>query len=616
MCGIWASIGLSPPSSVIDSVAHRGPDGRGWKEFTSSAGPIVIAHRRLAIIDTSDAAAQPMAWRNGRFWITYNGEVYNYLELRAELEGLGYCFATHSDTEVILAAYECWGEACLDRFVGMFALVIHDREAQRLFAARDRFGVKPLYFWQSGASLAFASEIKQILALPGVAARVNAARAFDFLADGLFDHTDETLFVGVRQLRGGEYLAIDLAGWRHDHRVEARRWYELPEPNSLALDEAEAAERFHALLAEAVRIHLRADVTVGSCLSGGLDSSSIVCLAVDELVRQRASNIFHTVSACFTEKTADERRFVDAVVARTGVLNAQVFPRPDDLARQIESVMRHQEEPFSSTSIFAQWCVFERARAESIKVMLDGQGADEQLAGYHGMFPLYHRQLLCQGRPDRLWRAMVERRRLHAVSLRSQMISLASTFRPRSVGRGKRRVWIGQGLQGAAPLASTVSAGHGLGQACRDLVQSTSLPMLLHYEDRNSMAHSVEARVPFLDHRLVEFSVALGDAHKMQGAVTKSVLRRGLKDVLPPAIVERQDKLGFATPEELWLKGPLRDYALQGVDESIERFPGFFEAGPLRRLVRTMLDGTVPFDFRVWRVVSFGLWGRLFAVGA
>lgn len=634
MCGIWASLGFIPAPAVIDSVAYRGPDGRGWKEFASNAGPVVLAHRRLAIIDTTDAASQPMGWRDGRFWLTYNGEVYNYLELKAELAAKGYRFTTHSDSEVILAAYEEWGEACLAHFVGMFAFVIFDRQDQKIFAARDHFGVKPLYVWHDRAILAFASEIKQFASVPGFAARVNPARCYDFLAGGLFDHTDETLFAGVRQLRGGECMTVELDRWYAERCAQARRWYRLPKPNTLRLSETAAADAFRALLADSVRVHLRADVTVGSCLSGGLDSSTIVGLAVEELARQGAQNVFHTVSACFTEKSADERRYVDAVVAKTGVLNSQVFPRPECLMQKVETITRHQDEPFGSTSIFAQWCVFERAGAEGIKVMLDGQGADEQLAGYHAMFPIYYRQLIRSGHGLSLLKTIADRRRLHGATLRGELTGLAIALTPapwlgyavRRVRHHEQRNWISADLERATksdltPFHAAVARDalgpiDGLGRACRAHVQTTNLPMLLHYEDRNSMAHSVEARVPFLDHRLVEFSIALGNAHKMSCAETKSILRRAMKDVLPPAVRDRTDKLGFATPEQVWFSGPLRRYVLEGIDDALQRFPEFFDAAGLRKMGRDMLDGGRPFDFKLWRAVSLGIWGRVFAVTA
>ncbi|HEV2547579.1 MAG TPA: asparagine synthase (glutamine-hydrolyzing) [Stellaceae bacterium] len=631
MCGIWASVGSVPPDAAIDLVAHRGPDGRGWQKLASTAGPVVLAHRRLAIIDTSMAGIQPMAWSGGRRWIVHNGEIYNYLELRRELEALGHPFRTETDTEVILAAYAQWGAGSLERFIGMFAFVIYDRDAETLFAARDRFGIKPLYLWQSAGQLAFASEIKQFRALPEFTARVNAARAYDFLAGALFDHTDETLFAGVRQLRGGECVSVELPRWRADGALPVRRWYELPPANTREFREDVAAEGFAHLLADAVRLHLRADVTVGSCLSGGLDSSSIVSLAVEELRRQRARNAFHTVSACFAEAEVDESRFIDAVVAKTGVHSSRVMPQPERLIAEVEAIARHQDEPFGSTSIFAQWCVFERAAAERITVMLDGQGADEQLAGYHAGFATYYRQLAAAGD----WRGIAEtlrgRLRRHRAPLRGEARSillalLPPPWRTPLVGavRGREMsVWLGRALieagGGTRPLQAALARDgfgpmNGLGEACRAQLKTTSLPMLLHYEDRNSMAHGIEARVPFLDHRLVEFSLALGDHHKMNGAETKAVLRRGMHGHLPEAVRRRSDKLGFATPEERWFKGPLRTYVLDGIEAAISRAPAFFAADGLRRVAREMLAGTRPFDFMIWRTVSFGLWARVFDV--
>jgi asparagine synthase (glutamine-hydrolysing) len=634
MCGIFASIGMTPPPAAIDAVAHRGPDGRGWNQFESAAGPVVLAHRRLSIIDTSAAGRQPMAWGDERWWITCNGEIYNYLELRRELEERGHLFRTATDTEVILAAYAEWQEACLDRFVGMFAFVLYDRRAGRIFAARDRFGVKPLYYWRRGREIAFASEIKQFIALPEFAARTNHARAYDFLAAGLFDHGEETLFAGVRQLRGGQYMLLDLAGWQHEVAMAPRRWYQLPPANTLVCSEAEAAEAFGALLVEAVRLHLRADVTVGSCLSGGLDSSSIVCLAASALDGSQARRAFRTVSACYAEKSIDESAYVDAVVAAAGIGSVRVYPQPDELAARAETIARHQDEPFGSTSIFAQWCVFERAAADRVKVMLDGQGADEQLAGYHASFALYYRQLVRAGAWRQLAAALAARRRVHGAGLAGEAASVAAALLPATVRSrlvGARRAhqaaaWLGAMLvferaeRSTPGQAALARDGFGpvdaLGESCRAQIQTTTLPMLLHYEDRSSMAHGVEARVPFLDHRLVEFSVALGDQHKTVGADTKRVLRQAMRNTLPALVRERTDKLGFATPEESWLKGPLRRFALDGVQQAIDLFPDFFEVDGLRRMAREMLDGARPFDFALWRVISFGLWGRAFRVAA
>ena len=631
MCGIWFSVGFSPDPARIDIVAHRGPDGRGWAVFDSPLGPLALGHRRLSIIDLSDAAAQPMSYGDGRYRIVYNGEIYNYIELRRELMGLGRRFHTQSDTEVLLAAYDEWGEAALDRLDGMFGLVIWDARARVAFAARDRFGIKPLYFYSTPQGLALASEIKQLAGLPGFTARMNIARTYDFLASGIMDHTAQTLFENVGQLRGGECLRLDLQHWQPGEPLPIRRWYRILEPGTLDIGEREASERFRALLAQSVRLHLRSDVPVGSCLSGGLDSSSIVCLMAREFAAEGNGARVNAVSACYDVKAVDERPFMEAVVAHSGSIPHWCYPRVEDAFAEAERITWHQDEPYGSTSIFAQWSVFAAARKAAIKVMLDGQGADEQLAGYHGGFPYYYSGLIRQWRFAELLRAMAERHFWHGASFFAEARNLLSPLLPQGLARWLRRG--GQVLGGHNWINGELSRRHlgrspfetaresigappvkGIAELCLVMTQSSNLQMLLHWEDRNSMAHSIEARVPFLDHKLVELSIALGERHKMVGGDTKRVLRRAMAGILPETVRRRRDKLGFATPETSWFRGPLREPLLAGVEDTLRRFPGLFDAGETRAHARGMLDGRREVDFSLWRIVNLGIWGRLFGV--
>jgi asparagine synthase (glutamine-hydrolysing) len=633
VCGIWFSLGFAPDRANIDVVAHRGPDGSGWKVFRSVAGPVALGHRRLSIIDLSDAAQQPMAYADERYWIVYNGEIYNYIELRGELEAAGRRFRTQSDTEVLLAALAQWGQAALDRLVGMFAFVVWDSAAQSIFAARDSFGVKPLYVFATPQGVALASEIKQFTGLSGFSARLNVARAYDFLSSGIMEHTDGTLFEGVRQLRGGECVGFDLQRWRLGEDLPIRRWYRIQEPGTLDIGEREAGQRFRALLADSVRIHLRSDVPVGTCLSGGLDSSSIVCLMARELdaAGQRAK--VNSVSACYDEQSVDERPFMEAVVERTRCIPHWCYPRFEDAFALAERITWHQDEPYGSTSIFAQWCVFEEARRAGLKVMLDGQGADEQLAGYHSCFPQYFAGLIRQRQFATLLHAILERRIWHGVSLADQIRSLFVLLTPARWARWLRRKrlavahhdWLaGDGLRpylgGSAFEIARESIGRpavrGIGDLCIVLTHSANLAMLLHWEDRNSMAHSVEARVPFLDHRLVEFAIALGDRHKMVGGDTKRVLRRAMTGILPDVVRDRRDKLGFATPESEWFRGPLREAVVAGIEQTLARYPGLLNPAGVRARADDMLCGRRPVDFSLWRIISLGIWGRVFAVTA
>jgi asparagine synthase (glutamine-hydrolysing) len=629
VCGIFASLGFPPDKANIDIVSHRGPDGEGWRTFDTERGPLSLGHRRLAIIDLSDAGHQPMSYADGRYWLVFNGEIYNYVELKRELEALGHIFASHSDSEVLIAAYSQWGEDALQRFMGMFAFVIWDAREQRLFAARDRFGIKPLYLASSPRGIAFGSEIKQLLNLPGISRRMNLARTRDFLASGISEHTSQTMFSDVHQLRGGECVTLDLARWSPGQNLPIRRWYGILKSGELKLSEQEAGERFRELLTESVRMHLRSDVTVGSCLSGGLDSSSIVCL-MDRLLREQDVDApINTISACYNEKEVDERPFMEAVVSSTHSIPHYVYPTVHDAIAQAEKITWHQDEPYGSTSIFAQWSVFSAARQARVKVMLDGQGADEQLAGYHSGFYYYMAELVRRQRWVAFARTLRERQAYHGLSYAEQLRGLSVPFLPRRLlGRGKQMLgmpdWlasdafrtIGNPRDAFSIALSEIGLGpvQTIGDLCVALTQGSNLTMLLHWEDRNSMAQGIEARVPFLDHRLVEFSIALGGSHKIHHGDTKRVLRRAMAGVLPPEVANRRDKLGFATPEQTWFRGPLRNAIEDGVEETLARFPSLLHAENTRRLARQMLAGDRPLDFTAWRIVNVGIWGRVFGV--
>jgi asparagine synthase (glutamine-hydrolysing) len=562
-------------------------------------------------------------------WIAYNGEVYNHLELRQELEAEGIQFATRSDTEVLLAAYQRWGSKCLERFNGMFAFVLVDLGRGTAFAARDRFGVKPLYYRiGAGGTIAFASEIKQFAALPDWKPALNGQRGYDFLAWGLFDHTDETLFEGVYQLRGGEFTEIELddrgVPRRAGTRLQTMRWYNLSaEPFSGSFNEA--SMRMGELLADSVRLRTRSDVPVGSCLSGGLDSSSIVCLLHRELLGLGAGTQ-KTFSAVATLQAYDESRFIDEVVRTTGVDAHRVEPGVDGLFRALDQVAHHQDEPFGSTSVYAQWHVFALSARHGVKVMMDGQGADEQLAGYHGFFGVLLGSLLRSGRWSEFVSEVGAIRRAHAYPMNWCLQQSLNNVLPEILRRPLRRLagrtsaqpdWLDLSRLRAIPVNPYIAAGHAGAKSIADMSEAqllaSSLPMLLHWEDRNSMAHSVEARVPFLDYRLVEFVLGLPDEYKLSAGVTKRVLRQAMLGVLPETIRGRMDKLGFATPEEVWMKSDSPKLFRDALCEAIASSNGILRPSALSVLNR-MIDGKIPFSFLPWRLISFGTWVRKFGV--
>ncbi|MRD72309.1 asparagine synthase (glutamine-hydrolyzing) [Rhodocyclus tenuis] len=658
MCGITAilsqeGVSASCLSQMNALIRHRGVDGEGYVVSRAGSvwsfsggdtpsgvdlpplpsqggwdGPVVaLAHRRLAILDVSAAGHQPMSYANQRFWISYNGEIFNFVELRDELEALGYVFSSGSDTEVVLASYQQWGEDCLTRFNGMWAFAVWDREQGTFFAARDRFGVKPLYYWcGTGRSIYFFSEIKQLTVAPGWQARVNPQRAYDYLAWGLSDHTEETLFAGVYQIPPGCFISLDLQRLSavHDGKLNHIRWYELvPRPFFGGFPDA-AAEFFH-LLKDSISLRLRADVSIGSCLSGGLDSSGIVCIA-NSLLRQRdVAELQKTFSACAIDPRFDERKWIDAVVDATGVDAHYCYPAVDSLFSELPAIAWHQDEPFGSTSIFAQWSVFQLAAQNDVKVMLDGQGADEQLAGYYSYFGPRFAGLFKQWQFDQLFSEIAAVRDMHGRSMLRSLFGMLQVMLPagsRSVlraivgGVASSPPWLDMEALGAQPIDPNAALGvysDSVAALSRAQLTGANLQMLLHWEDRNSMAHGIESRVPYLDYRLVEFVLGLPEEYKLSGGVTKRVQRAALQGVIPEKTRSRADKLGFVTPESVWMKEHSPDLFRDLMERARRVCSGVLnERSTL--VLEDVIAGRRPFDFSIWRMLSFGQWVDRFDV--
>jgi asparagine synthase (glutamine-hydrolysing) len=672
MCGIAVLVraaGLASPGAIVPMtrlVRHRGPDDEGFATFTRAGlaaqlysgeagprrdawqaggepgaeaiadgtSPVVAAfgHRRLSIVGLGAGGHQPMGLHDGSVWIVFNGEIYNFPEIREELAAAGHRFSSETDTEVLLAAYRQWGKACLDRFNGMFAFVLLDREKGVVFAARDRFGVKPLYYWIApDSTIAFASEIKQFTVLPGWRARLNGQRGYDFLEWGLIDNTDETLFSGVFQLPGGHFVELPVESQGSlpapvpGGRLAPSCWYRL-QARRFEGDETAAWAGFHQTFEASIALRLRADVPVGSCLSGGLDSSSIVCV----MSRLLASHEMraHTFSAAAHASKFDESHFARMVLEATGAHGTFVYPDAASLFSSLDRLAWHQDEPFGSTSILAQWHVFSEAAAAGVKVMLDGQGADEQLAGYHSFFAPRLATLLRQARLRELAAEVRALRSVHGHSMPWIAGRALDGLLPDALRQRLRRLagkpsastpvdidLLRLGAQAQDPFALALAA-HGdrtLAGLSRAQLLSTSVPMLLHFEDRNSMAHSVEARVPFLDYRLVEFALGLPDEFKLREGTTKRVLRGAMKGILPEPVRTRQDKMGFLTPEELWLRRDAPEQFRAATREAISHSHGVLLPSA-QSMLEHMIRGDEPFSFKPWRRISFGAWMRVFNV--
>jgi len=618
-------------------VRHRGPDDEGYLLWTDGAPPqrfaggdtmaesrrvhglrdlpldaecrVALGHRRLSIVDLSAAGHQPMVHGATGLAVCYNGEIYNHVELRVELERLGHRFISASDTEVLLKAWLEWGPECLQRLNGMFAFVLLDpRAPATLHAARDRFGVKPLYFAAVNGLLAFASEIKQIRTLPGFAHRLDEEMACAYLAFGLMDHTGRTLDAGISQLRGGERAAVRLDDAALG--VEVVRWYDLA-PRALAAPAHAAAAQFRELLDDSVRLRLRADVPVGSCLSGGLDSSAIVCLAHGALGETESGAGQITVTACYEDRRFDEWRFAERVVDRVGATAVRVWPAIERLQAELDLQLWHLDEPSGSTSQFSQWCVFDGAAGAGLKVMLDGQGSDEQLAGYGGSDASLYAGLLRRGSLGGLaGEVAAYRRRLGALPI-GQLLVAARTTVPAidAVWPNRfRPIWRAPSWMAGADSMAPTAQPRDLAHHLRRQLLETSLPLLLRYEDRNSMAWSVESRVPFLDYRLVEFLAGVPDAMKTYRGVTKVLLRDAMQRVVPDEILARRDKMGFVTPEELWLKQTATSWFRSGVDVAVEAAPTLLRADGVTQMMDSMIAGSIPFTFEPWRILCLGRW--------
>jgi len=630
MCGITGIVNLKrmPANRLFlekmnASLAHRGPDDEGfWVD--PHAKNIGLAQRRLSILDLSPLGHQPMFYDNRNLVIVFNGEIYNYLEIREELIKLGYKFHSQSDTEVILASYKEWGTKCLDKFNGMWAFVIYDRKNDLIFAARDRMGVKPFYYLYDRKKFLFASEIKGILAHPEVKAIPNEKIVWDYLIYGLVDHSEETFFQDIRELLGGHYLILK------NGKIKISKYWDLdPKKETPRLSDKSLQEKFQELFFDSVKLRLRSDVPIGTCLSGGLDSSAIVCVINNFLKEEgkiaQIGEWQKTFSAAYDSrkyKGCDERPFIKSVVAKTKAKSRLVFPSGDKLVKEIKDVIWYQDYPFCSTSIYAQWNVFRLAKQNGVKVMLDGQGSDELLAGYHPYFGIYFAELLKEFNIPRLVYEAVAYSKKHERPVIAIFKELFSGLARRGIlGSIASRFMHNQWPEYTVFLPEwrnkyrSPTLDRPTGDFLKDGLHNHlkySLTSLLRYEDRDSMAFSIESRVPFLDYRLVEFVYSLADNQKIRQGETKWIMRQSLKGILPEKIRNRQDKIGFATPEEYWLKEELGKEMKKVFTSDKFQSRGMFVKGKASKLFEKYLKGEIKNYQLFWRLYNYEMWMRVF----
>jgi asparagine synthase (glutamine-hydrolysing) len=587
MCGIFgiwdltgAPVDLARVHRATSAIRHRGPDDEGYllantrtAVATSSGGPdtdhgvslsgldryrsehfdLAFGFRRLSIIDLSPAGHQPMASADRKRWIVFNGEIYNYQELRTELTRLGHEFRTATDTEVILAAYAEWGESCVQHFNGMFAFAIWDMAERTLFVARDRFGEKPFFYvHQPGRLFAFASEMKALWAAEIIGRQIHEPTLALFTHFGQVEIGEQTIYQDTLRLPQAHSLTLTADG-----RLQKRRYWDIdPRIRDEGRKDEEYAEEFRERFMHSVRLRLRADVPVGSSLSGGLDSSTVVSV-INRLLPEHA--VQKTFSARFDDPSRDEGRWMDLVTANNRLERHDVWPNAERFFEELESLTWHQEEPFTSASVYAQWSVMRLARENNVTVLLDGQGADEMLAGYHSYFNEITDDLLNSLKFGAYLKWRRDCLTLHGVvpgSFSRVLIQKVPKPLKRLAKKGLRKNGIQAEIEPAGPQYPREFKG--VSSLRKLLWWSTTregLVELLRYADRNSMAHSREVRLPFLDHNLVEFVFTLPDRMLVRDGFTKWILRKAFVDTVPIAISNRVDKLGYMPPQERWLGG-------------------------------------------------------------
>ena len=622
MCGIWASINAPDAVAGLQAAAHRGPDGEGWARFDTPAGRLELGHRRLAIYDPTPASDQPASCADGRYTLIFNGALYNYRELREELKSLGHVFRTSGDTEVFLAAFAEWGNDCFARIDGMFAAVFYDAKRQVLTIARDRFGEKPLYGTDFGGNgLALVSELPQLTAGTGISPRLDPWSLRRFLGNATLDTHEFTFFSERWSFPPGCSADIPLSSGKApcwDDVAENCEPYWSP-PSAEGMSESDAVSALREAMDLAVARQLVADVPVGGCLSGGLDSS-IILGTVDRL-RSGQRDPFICVSAIFDEaddggQSLSERPYVEAAIKGKNIELVEVHPGEDDVADRLDDILKTQGEPFPGTSICAQYFVFEAARKAGIKVMLDGQGADELFAGYAPMAGYAMADRLARLDPSVLkefkaliaepsdltasslsrgiWRALVSE------PFRRTLLSAMGRFPPRGGPVDAILEPPFRMRKGETRLETLIA----------NLADLNSLPGLLRYEDRNSMAFAVETRLPFLSGPVGDLAFQIPSRFKVKNGFTKNILREAFKDRLPPEIAWRRKKLGFVTPQQRWMRGKVGRWVDQHLETSIEAFRPILNADWIETELARKANGQAPGE-TAFRVACAGRWAEL-----
>jgi asparagine synthase (glutamine-hydrolysing) len=607
MCGIAGFIDnqLSETSrldlthKMLQKITHRGPEASN----VFIDGPVSLGHNRLKIIDLSDAANQPFEYDD--VMIIFNGEVYNYIEIRADLEAKGFRFRTQGDTEVMCAAYKHYGEDCVKHFVGMWAFAIWDKTKRRLFCSRDRFGIKPFYYIRRGENFYFASEYKALKELPYFNGQINTEQVNRGLQMAWTGYRDETYYQQIVALEPAHNIV-----WENGKLSISKYWdIDFSQPAS-TLKWAEKKEQFYSLFKDSVRLHARSDVQNGQCLSGGLDSSSITSM-YSTLMPDTPIKSF----TIYYEDGVDERPYVYEVRKKYANIEPHYYsPSDAHLEATFNHIAYHADVPMLASSHISQYFLMQLAKSEGVTVVIDGQGSDEYLGGYLHSFYRVLGQLMAGGRVFKalgILNELAAREKFNSSKKRNFLLkSLVSGFSTENSIYNLELAQLDKYLlSDVEDLQFENKTTDKFNNLLYHLLMNTTLQTLLHYEDRNSMAFSLESRVPFLDHRLVEFAFTLSRNDRISDwAETKFILRESLKPILPTAVYERKDKKGFVTPGEVkWLNGPLKFL----LDINYDRFD-WMKKEQLKKLVGQYKKGDTSHAGLVWRLACTDYWFKNF----
>jgi asparagine synthase (glutamine-hydrolysing) len=621
MCGIAGGWWTNPIqaeerlSLALEKIKHRGPDDNGIQIYPVGTSAVALGHTRLSIIDLSAAGHQPMQSRDGRWAIVFNGEIYNYRELRIELQAMGHSFSSDSDTEVLLVAWAQWRHNCLMRLIGMFAFVVLDTEAATLTCVRDAFGIKPFFYSIQGAQFAFASELHALLELLPHKPALNLQRSYDYLVHGDYDSKPDTFYTDVLHLQPGYWIEINAATGK---MTQPQSWWKPQVQERRGWHFEDAVHQVRELFLHNVRMHIRSDVPVGAALSGGIDSSAVVCA----MRHVEPDMPIHTFSFIADDRDVNEERWVDRVNAHVGAIPHKVRVNSHELARDLDHMIRSQGEPFCSTSIYAQFRVYQLAHEYGITVTLDGQGADEMLAGYNGYPGQRLRSLLETGRISDAWQFLNNwagwpgRSRKHAAKhLASEITSgiIYETLR-KIDGRTAAPSWINtgplldQGVSLHKPrfLPDTQTKGRRVMDELGLSLTRRGLSNLLRHGDRNSMHFSIESRVPFLTHEMANLLLSMPEDYLIsQHGQTKRIFRTAMRQIVPDDVLDRKDKVGFATQEKALLIG-MADTVRTWLMEDLKL--NFLNHKALLKEFDAITTGRKPYESYVWRWVNFIRW--------